>query len=204
MGLYDNWVVPRLLNAAMGMPVVTAERVKALAEVSGDVLEVGFGAGHNLPCYPAAVRAVVAVDPSRQSAEFARARIAAAPFPVEYQALEGEKIAAPDATFDSVVSTFTLCSIPDPAAALRQMRRVLKPEGRLFLVEHGRAPDAGVKRWQDRLNGLQRFMCGGCNLNRDIARLVRDAGFSFEQIDSYYLEGQPRPYAFVTRGIARP
>jgi ubiquinone/menaquinone biosynthesis C-methylase UbiE len=204
MGFYDKYVVPRFLNLAMGMKFVTEERKKCLAQVKGSVLEVGFGSGHNLPWYPDAVQRVVAVDPSTEGAKLARKRIAAARFPVEYVALEGEQIAAPDASFDSVVSTFTLCTIPDPAAALKQMRRVLKPEGRFFLVEHGRSADPNVQRWQDRMNGVQHAICGGCNVNRDIERLVRDAGFTFEQIDKYYLEGAPKFSSFLTRGIARP
>lgn len=203
MGFYDNWVLPRLMNVMMGMPYVTEERRKALADVSGDVLEVGFGSGHNLPCYPSAVRRVVAVDPSTESAKLAHKRIAASRFAVEYVPLEGEKIQAPDASFDSVVSTFTLCTIPDPAAALAQMKRVLKPGGKFFFVEHGRSPEPGVQRWQDRLNPCQQFMFGGCNMNRDIERLVRDAGFELEQLDKYYMEKQPKLFAFMTRGVAR-
>jgi ubiquinone/menaquinone biosynthesis C-methylase UbiE len=203
MGFYDNWVVPRILNVAMGMGFVTDERKKALAGVTGAVLEVGFGSGHNLPWYPDTVRSVVAVDPSTEAAKLARKRIAAARFPVEYILLEGERIAAPDASFDSVVSTFTLCSIPDPIAALEQMRRVLKPDGKLFLVEHGRSAEPNIQRWQDRMNGFQRTICGGCNMNRDIERLVREAGFAFEQIDKYYVKGQPKLTAFLTRGVAR-
>lgn len=203
MGFYDDWVVPRILNLAMGNAFVTEERKRCLAEVTGTVLEVGFGSGRNLPWYPSSVRKVVAVDPSTEGAKLARKRIAAARFPVEYVPLEGENIAAPDASFDSVVSTFTLCTIPDPGAALRQMRRVLKPEGRLFFVEHGGSSDPAIRRWQDRLNGMQGFLCGGCNLNRDIERLVRDAGFEFEQLEKYYGKGQPKVVATMTRGIAR-
>jgi len=204
MGLYDRWVLPRLLNTMMGMEYVAQERKKALAGVTGDVLEVGFGAGHNLPYYSDSVRRVLAIDPSIASAKLASKRIAAARFPVEYVALEGERIDAPDASFDSVVSTFTLCTIPDPRTALAQLRRVLKPGGRLFFLEHGRSPQEHVQRWQDRLNGVQQFMCGGCNMNRDIEQLVRGTGFDFEQIETYYLEGQPKIFTFMTRGVARP
>ena len=204
MGFYDDKVLPRMMNLMMGTSFVRAEREKALADVSGDVLEVGFGSGHNLPVYPAAVKRVVAVDPSEESAKLARKRIEAARFPVEYRPLEGERIDAPDQSFDSVVSTFTLCTIPDPSVALAQMRRVLKPGGRMFFVEHGRSPDPGVQRWQDRLNGVQNFMCGGCNINRDIEGLVRSAGFEFDQLDHYYLAGQPRIFGYMTRGVARP
>jgi SAM-dependent methyltransferase len=203
VGVYDDWVLPRLLNALMGMQAFTDERQLCLAGVSGAVLEIGFGAGHNLPWYPATVSKVVAVDPSTQGAKLARKRIAAAGFPVEHVALAGERIDAPDAAFDAVVSTFTLCSVADPPAALAQLRRVLKPGGRFFFVEHGWAPDPRVQRWQNRLNGLQQAVVGGCHLNRDIERLVRDAGFAFDELEKYYVPGAPRFAGFLTRGVAR-
>ncbi len=202
MGFYSDWIVPRLLDLMMDIKPITEERKKCLAGVSGTVLEVGFGSGLNLPWYPSGVTRLVAVDPSTEGAKLARKRIARAPFPVEYVPLAGEDIAAPDATFDSVVSTFTLCSIPDPATALAQMRRVLKPGGRFFLVEHGLSAEPKIRRIQDRLNGLQRCLCGGCNLNRDVERLVRDAGFEFVQREKYYGDG-PKPVACLTRGVAR-
>ena len=202
MSFYGDWVVPRMLNLMMSTKPVREERQKCLAGVTGAVLEVGFGSGHNLPFYPGTVQRLVAVDPSQEGAKLARKRIAAAGFPVEYVPLEGERIDAPDASFDSVVSTFTLCTIPDPAAALAQLRRVLKPGGRFFLVEHGRSSEPGVQRWQDRMNGFQGQVCGGCNLNRDIERLVRDAGFTFDQIDKYYMKGGPKFATFLTRGVA--
>lgn len=203
MGFYDKRVLPRLLDLLMRDKPVTEERKKVLTGVSGSVLEVGFGSGLNLPWYPEGVRQLVAIDPSRESMKLAKKRIEAARFPVEVLPLAGEEISAPDHTFDCVVSTFTLCSIPDPAAALRHMRRVLKPGGKLFLAEHGLSRDPKVQRWQHRLNKLQNIMCGGCNMNRDIRRLVVDAGFEFEDIEQHYLQGPPKFIGFVTRGVAR-
>jgi ubiquinone/menaquinone biosynthesis C-methylase UbiE len=202
MGVYDDWVLPRLINLAMGTRDVAEERAKALAGVQGRVLEVGFGSGHNLPHYPAAVKGVVGVDPSGESAKLARKRIARAPFPVEFLPLSGEQLPAPDGSFDSVVSTFTLCTIPDPLAALRQMRRVLAPGGRFFFVEHGRADDPKVRRWQDRLNGAQQWLFGGCNLNRPMDQLITEAGFELESLERYYARG-PKFMAHLYRGIAR-
>jgi ubiquinone/menaquinone biosynthesis C-methylase UbiE len=203
VGFYDDWVVPRLLNVAMGTPLVSEERKRCLAGAAGTVLEIGFGAGHNLPFYPPAVERIVAVDPSAEAAKLARKRIAAARVPVEYVALEGERLAAPDASIDAAVSTFTLCSVGDPAAALAQLRRVLKPGGRFFVLEHGWAPDSKVQRWQRRLDGLQQTLVGGCHLTRDIEQLVRDAGFCFDALDKSYLAGAPRFAGFLTRGVAR-
>ncbi len=203
MGFYDNWILPRFLNLMMGLEDNAVERKKALVEVTGNVLEVGFGSGHNLPFYPSAVRRLVAVDPCRESAKLARKRIAAAPFPVEFLPIGAGEITLPDHSFDSVVSTFSLCTIPDPPAALAQMRRVLKPGGRLFIAEHGLTQDPKVQRWQHRLNKLQTKLFGGCNMNRDIRSLVADAGFEFDQMDQHYMKGPPKFLGFVTRGIAR-
>jgi SAM-dependent methyltransferase len=204
MGLYRDWVLPRVVNHALDTEVLAAERTKALAGVKGTVLEVGFGTGHNLPYYPDGVERVVAVDPSAASEKLARGRIAAARFPVEYVPVGGEHIDAPDESFDAVVSTFTLCSVADPIAALEQIRRVLKPGGCFHLLEHGLADDPGVQRWQARLNGLNGFVLGGCNLNRDIERFVREARFSFDSVEKYYVPGAPRIFGWVTRAVARP
>lgn len=202
MGFYDRWILPRFLNLMMSNKYTTAERRKALAGVSGTVLEVGFGSGLNLPWYSPGVRRLVAVDPSREGAKLARSRIAEVSFPVEFVAMGAENIDAPDHSFDCVVSTFTLCTIPGPVAALRQMRRVLKPGGKLFIAEHGLTQDADVQRWQDRMNKVHNVLCGGCNTNRDILRLVADAGFEFDSVEQYYLEGVPKYAGFMTRGIA--
>lgn len=203
MGIYSDWVLPRLVNTSMDTEALRTERKAALREVKGAVLELGFGTGHNLPCYPPGVDRVVAVDPCAASAKLAVGRIAAAPFPVEYRNLAAERIDVPDASFDAVVSTYTLCTIPDPVAALEQVRRVLKPGGRFHLLEHGLADDRDVQRWQARLNGFSKLVFGGCHLNRDIERLVRDAGFTFDQIDKHYVKGDPKFVGWVTRGVAR-
>jgi ubiquinone/menaquinone biosynthesis C-methylase UbiE len=203
MGFYDDWVLPRCLNLIMANASTTAERRKALAGVTGTVLEVGFGSGLNLPWYPSEVRKLVAVDPSREGAKLARKRIAEASFPVDFLAVGAERIEAPDHSFDCVVSTFTMCTIPDPAAALQQIRRVLKPGGKLFIAEHGLSTDADVQRWQHRMNKVHNALCGGCNTNRDIRRLVTDAGFAFDEVEQYYMQGAPKFAGFITRGIAR-
>ena len=202
MGFYERQVLPRMLDLGMGGAAFRRERAKCLAGVQGRVLEVGFGSGHNLPFYPAGVEKVVGVDPSGQSAKLASKRIAQAPFPVEFVALPGERIDAPDASVDAVVTTFSLCTIPEPSAALAQMLRVLRPGGQLYFLEHGLADDEGVVRWQNRLNGIQSALFGGCNLNRPIDRLVQDAGFVLEQIERYYGPG-PRPLTYLYRGVAR-
>jgi ubiquinone/menaquinone biosynthesis C-methylase UbiE len=203
MSFYQNVILPRLINLLCGVKETRAERDAALAGVRGKVLEVGFGTGLNLPHYPVGVERLVAVDPSAASARLARKRIAKAPFPVEFIPLPGEAIAAPDSSFDSVVCTFSLCTIPDPIAALRHMRRVLKPEGRLFFLEHGRSNVPKEQRWQDRMNGFQNWICGGCNTNRQIDRLITEAGFVIDSLDNHYAKGAPKPLAFLYRGTAR-
>jgi len=187
----------------MGLSFIGEERKKCLAKVSGQVLEVGFGSGHNLPYYPVEVESLVAIDPSAASSRLARRRVVMAPFRVEYLALKGEEIPAAEQTFDSVVSTFTLCTIPDVAMALWQIRRVLKPTGHFFFLEHGRSPDPAIQRWQDRLNRVQRVVFGGCHLNRDMEQLILSAGFEILALEKYYAKG-PKVASHFYRGLARP
>ena len=202
MGVYDDWVLPRVMNLAMGTKSVARERQKALAGVKGRVLEVGFGSGHNLPFYERGVEKVVGLDPSGESARLGRKRIEQAKFPVEFVPLRGEQIAAANASFDSVVSTFTLCTISDPGAALAQMLRVLRPGGHFYFLEHGRSDEAKVRRWQDRLNGAQNYFAGGCHLNRPMDQLIVGAGFEIESLERYYAEG-PKFMSCLYRGVAR-
>lgn len=202
MGFYEDRVLPHLLNLAMNTKAVRQERTRVLGDVKGAVLEIGFGSGLNLPHYPAAVTKVVGVDPSHKSAQIARKRIAAAAFPVEFIGLSAEKIPVDDASFESVVSTFTLCSIPDVSGALREVLRTLKPGGRFYFVEHGLADDPGVVRWQERLNPLEQKVFGGCHLNRRISTLVSEAGFTIERLENTYLKGAPKFAGYLYRGVA--
>jgi ubiquinone/menaquinone biosynthesis C-methylase UbiE len=203
MGFYDERVLPRMLNVFMDTKAVREQRQQCLKQVSGDVLEVGFGSGLNLPYYPAGVTKVVGVDPSHTAAKLARKRIAASPFAVEFVGLSAEKIPVADTSFDSIVTTFTLCTIPDVGHALREMHRALKPGGRLYFVEHGRSTDPAVERWQQRLNGLQQKMFGGCHLDRRISQLIADAGFEIEQVENGYLKGAPKFGGYLYRGVAK-
>lgn len=203
MGFYENRVLPHIINLAMNTKSVREERERCLATISGAVLEIGFGTGLNLPYYPRAVTKVVGVDPSETSARLARKRIAAAPFPVETIGLSAEKLPVKDASFASIVSTFTLCTIPDVAGALLEVRRALTPEGRFYFVEHGRADDPKVVRWQDRLDGLEQRVFGGCHLNRRISTLIEQAGFTIERLEHTYLKDAPKFAGFLYRGVAR-
>jgi ubiquinone/menaquinone biosynthesis C-methylase UbiE len=200
---YENRILPYLLNVFMDTKGTREQRQRSLTGAKGAVLEVGFGSGLNLRYYPETVTKVVGVDPSHTSAHLARKRIAAASFPVEFVGLSAEKLPVADASFDSVVSTFTLCTIPDVAGALREMRRALKPEGRFYFVEHGHADDPRVARWQDRLNGLEQKVFGGCHLNRDISTLITQAGFEIERVEHAYLKGAPKFAGFLYRGVAK-
>lgn len=202
MGLYDRHVLPRLIDIACGVGAVMKARSQIVPLAQGRVLEIGIGSGLNLSFYDAArVSQIVGVDPSAAMQRLARERAARIAIPVEMIALELGQIQAADASFDDIICTFTLCTIPDAVAALREMRRVLKPGGRLLFCEHGLAPDAPVVRWQKRLTPLWKPLAGGCHLDRDIPELIRSGGFQIRQLDTGYLKG-PRPMTHVYRGWA--
>lgn len=203
MGFYENRILPHIVNIAMNTKAMKEERKRCLTDVKGTVLEVGFGTGLNLPYYPRTVTRVVGVDPSETSTRLARKRIAASPFPVEIVGLSAEKIPVADASFESIVSTFTLCTIPDVAGALLEMRRVLAPGGRFYFVEHGLAQDPRVQRWQERLNSVEQTVFGGCNLNRPISALIEHAGFEIDQLENSYLKRAPKFAGFLYRGVAK-
>jgi ubiquinone/menaquinone biosynthesis C-methylase UbiE len=198
MRFYHAWILPRLLHTAMRQEMFAPFRQRVAARAEGRVLEIGIGSGLNFPFYSDRVTSVVGLEPSRPLLEMARRARHHVP---RVRLIEGsaERIPLQDRSVDTVVSTWTLCSIPDVAQALREMRRVLVPSGRLLFAEHGRTSDARVNWWQDRLTPIWRRVAGGCHLNRDMRQLVEDAGFQIEQIDRAYLPG-PKPWTFMSEG----
>jgi ubiquinone/menaquinone biosynthesis C-methylase UbiE len=201
MGFYADQVVPRVMNATMGRGELGRIRARVAAPLAGDVLEVGFGSGLNLPHYPPAVRHVRAVDPAVVGRGLAARRLAASPIPVAYVGLDGQALEQESDSVDHVLTTWTLCSIPDVELALREIRRVLRPGGLFHFVEHGRSPDPRVAAWQDRMTPLQRRLVGGCHLNREIDRLVIGSGLDVVRIDNYYADG-PKLFAYMFEGVA--
>ena len=192
MGFYGEQIVPRIINQACGTKTVEPLRRRVCAGLAGDVVELGFGSGHNVPFYPAAVTRVTAVEPSDVGWRLAAERVKAATVPVRRSGLDGQSLPFPDHGFDAALSTWTLCTIPDVAAALREVRRVLRPGGTLHFLEHGLAPDERVRRWQRRLEPVQYRLFGGCHLTRRIVDLLTDAGFTLGEVDVFYEQGAPK------------
>ena len=201
MGWYVDRVLPRITDIALRGAEFTSARARVCARLEGEVLEVGFGSGRNVPHYPTRVTKVWAVDPATVGRRLAAGRVAASPVPVDYVGLHGEHLPLEDASVDHAVMTWTLCTIPDVQRALAEIRRVLRPGGSLHFVEHGRAPEARVARWQDRLTPMQRRVFGGCHLNRPIDQLIDAAGLRLETLDNYYAQG-PKPFGYTFEGVA--
>src|SRR3954452_20902905 len=202
MGFYDDRVLPHIIDLALNTKQTREIRGRVCAGLKGEVVEVGFGSGRNLPHLPPEVTSLRVVEPAGVGVQMAAKRIAASQVPVEVVGLDGQKLPLPDASADAVLCTWSLCTIPDPVAAVAEMRRVLRPGGQLHFVEHGRAPDEKVRRWQDRLNGIQQRLAGGCNLNRDISAIIRAGGLTVTSLDTYYGKGEPKPYAALYEGRA--
>jgi ubiquinone/menaquinone biosynthesis C-methylase UbiE len=205
MGLYDIYekrVFPYFLDLAM--KPLASFREETLSGASGHVLEIGFGTGLNLPYYPSGVERLTAIDPMDAVKQRVQERIAAAPFPVDRHALAADGgLPFEDDFFDCVTVTWTLCTIPDPVAALREMHRVTRDGSMLLFIEHGRSPDPKIERWQDRLNPIQKFVGCGCNLNRPMDQLVEQGGFQIEKLDRFDAPDVPRTHGHLYQGIAR-
>lgn len=202
MGFYSKVLFPWAMNFLMSGEPFDAERKRVLADVSGDVLEIGLGSGLNIPHYPASIHELIAVDPNPGMRRYAEPRIAASPLTVERCELSGESLPMADARFDCVVSTWTLCSIENIEQALNEVHRVLKPGGRFIFLEHGLSNEARVQYWQHRLNPVQKLIGDGCNLNRDIRALVEQVGFSSLEVENFYLEKTPALVGYMYRGVA--
>lgn len=203
MGFYDERVLPYLVHLTMRQETFFAYRQRVVQDAHGRVLEIGVGSGLNLPLYGERVRQVTGLDPSPRLLSMARRAQAGSRVPFELIEASAEAIPLANESIDTVVSTWTLCSIPDALAALREMRRVLRPAGELRFIEHGRAPEATVRLWQDRLTPAWKRLAGGCHLNRPIRELLEDAGFRVERMDTGYMKG-PKPMTFMYEGQARP
>lgn len=204
MGLYAKHIFPRLMDRFMRGQEFQRLREDLLTSADGDVLEIGLGTGLNLACYPQRVLRLRAVDPTPLLPARVAKRSATVSFPVEITHLSAERLPYEDGSFDCVVSTWTLCTIPDSVQALREVRRVLKPTGRFLFLEHGRSDDAATAAWQDRLNPIQNVLGCGCNLNRRIDQLISKAGLHILQLDRFVMEGVPRIGGELYRGIATP
>jgi ubiquinone/menaquinone biosynthesis C-methylase UbiE len=204
MGFYQDQIVPLMINLAMRHRRLAAYRGRVVSAAEGRVLEIGIGSGLNLPFYGRTVQQVIGLEPSPKLLAMARRAAGAQARAVELIKGSAECIPFDRASVDTVVTTWTLCSIPDASRALTEMRRVLKPGGRLLFVEHGRAPEPNVVWWQDRLTPAWKCVGGGCHLNRAIAELIESAGFAFERLQTGYMRGGPRAVAFMYEGSARP
>jgi ubiquinone/menaquinone biosynthesis C-methylase UbiE len=202
MGIYTERVLPRIINMACGMKQSNPLRTRVCEGLHGQVVEIGFGSGLNVPFYPKGVSSVAAVEPADLGWKLAQRRIAASTIPVERSGLDGQALPFADDSFDTAVSTWTLCTIPDVTKALREVRRVLKSGGTLHFVEHGLAPDEKVQRWQHRLEPLQKRMFGGCHLTRPIVDLLTGAGFTVTDVDVFYEKGAPKAIAADSLGVA--
>lgn len=203
MSLYADRVLPRVVDVACGVKPMQPLRARVCSGLRGRVVEIGFGSGHNVPHYPPPVTEVAAVEPADAGWRLAGRRLAASTVPVRRAGLDGQVLPFGDDEFDAALSTWTLCTIPDVGAALREVRRVLRSGGTLHFVEHGLAPDPHVRRWQRRLEPAQKRLFGGCHLTRPVLDLLTRAGFAVEKADAFYLEGVPRPFGALTLGVAR-
>lgn len=202
MGIYEKYMLPKIINVVMQNPDMAALRRRVVPEAEGDVIEVGFGSGHNLPFYSDAVRSVTGIDPSVELKDLAVERISEARVPIEIVNQSAEEMPFENAHFDSAVVTWTFCTVPSAEKVLSELRRVLKPGGQLMFVEHGRSPDAKTAKWQDRVNPIWKPIGGGCNINRKIDEAIRNSGFNITDLDHPAIKGPAiMTYQYLGRAI---
>jgi ubiquinone/menaquinone biosynthesis C-methylase UbiE len=201
VGVYNEQVVPRLVEWTCGSTGFDSWRARTTAGLAGRVVEIGFGSGLNVPHYPAEVDTVLAVEPASVARRRAERRIEETHAHVEHVGLDGQALPLDDASCDAALCTFTLCTVPDPAQALSELLRVLKPAGTVHFLEHGLSPDLGVAKWQHRIEPFQRRLADGCHLTRDATALVEQAGFVMERNEQRYVKG-PKPWCWLTLGVA--
>ncbi len=202
MGFYSRVLFPRGCDFVMSMPMLAKYRKEVLADVAGNVLEIGFGTGLNLAHYPASISEIVTVDVNAGMNAMALKRIEQSPIHVHNLTLNGEKLPMEDESFDSVVSSWTLCSIKNVDQAMREIYRVLKPGGRLFFIEHGLSDEPKIQRWQNRLTPLQKILGDGCHINRDIKAIIEKPNLRIEKLDTFYMENSPKCLGFTYQGSA--
>ncbi len=201
MGLYDEQILPRLIDVALGGREFGRLRARVASELEGEVLEVGFGSGRNVPYYPPSVKRVRAVDPATVGRKLAAKRTAASSVPVEFIGLDGQDLPLDDGSVDHVLTTWTLCTIPDAHGALTEIRRVLRPGGSLHFLEHGRSPDRRIADWQERLTPITTRIAGGCHPNRPIGELLTNAELEVARLENYYVRG-PKSLGYMYEGVA--
>jgi ubiquinone/menaquinone biosynthesis C-methylase UbiE len=201
MGIYSRYIFPALMDLSMSSPAISKYRQQVLAEVNGDVLEIGFGTGLNLPHYPEQVNKLVVLDANPGMSARAQKRIAASPIEIESRILNSEVLPMRDRSFDAVVSTWTLCSIANVDQALSEIARVLKPGGKFYFIEHGLSQEPNIQKWQNRLNPIQKVIGDGCNINRNIAELVA-RHLRIEKLEEFYFPKMPKVGGYFYQGVA--
>jgi len=205
LGLYRDRIAPRITHVLCGSGRIHAERAKIVPAAEGVIVEIGIGSGHNLSLYrPGQVKQVIGVEPQPEMLRLGEKAFAGAPVPVELRQGVAEDLPLDDNSADTAVVTFTLCSVAEAEQALAELRRVLKPTGRMLILEHGLSDDAAVARWQNRIDPVWTRLAVGCHINRPMISLVEAAGFAFEHTDTFYLKGAPRTLGWHSRGVAVP